>query len=235
MAANTGKQEAALRLRGLPRSLSMSHPVLAGHDRVELKLPDALAAHAGAATVSLPVREKRGKVAAVRLRLNRRAPPGCYTAKLAIGDETRDISLDIAPAPRLAIFPPSAHFDAAAGKEAVLDITFTNTGNVAIDLPERAVVGLFDDDGLEMAFVETYRQQTDSPTELLGTWLRSLRNGYGGLLKLRVTGGGALLPGDERIIRAAAHVPEGLSAGHSYHGVWELGPVNYRIAVTAQR
>jgi hypothetical protein len=166
--------------------------------------------------------------------LKRTAPPGRYAAKLAVGDALLDVDLDIAPAPQLSFFPPKAWFSAAPGQEAALDVTITNIGNVAVDLPEQSVVGLFDDDGIEAAFVEAYRQLTDQPAEVFGTWFRSLRHGCG-LLKLHLKGGDTLLPGQERTVRITARLPEELRPGQSCHGIWRLGPVPYGIGVTAQR
>ncbi|MEA3037594.1 MAG: hypothetical protein QOE79_107 [Sphingomonadales bacterium] len=214
--------------RGSPRRLSSSHPALAG--RVgEIVLPDELAAEASGPAISL-----RGSRAAARLSLPSTSPPGRYAAQLRVGDETVPVELDIAPTPRLKVFPTSAHFAAGADSEASVDINVANVGNVAIDLPPRFVVGMFDDDGLEMAFVEAYREETDDPARLFGSFLRGLRSGYGGLLKLRIgKGAGSLAPGEERSLTLSAHLPETLKPGHSYHGIWKLGPVHYRITVAA--
>ncbi|HLL31494.1 MAG TPA: hypothetical protein VK403_10895 [Allosphingosinicella sp.] len=183
---------------------------------------------------SLPLQAHSGGGASVSL--SRTTPPGRYKAQLRLGDETVPVELDVAPAPRLKVFPTTAHFTASPGGEASVDVTFANVGNVAVELPSRFVAGIFDDDGLEIAFVEAYRNDSDDPVRLLGSFLRGLRNGYGGLLKLRVGKGvGSLEPGDERTVKLSAHLPETLKPGHSYHGIWKLGPLHYRITVAAQK
>jgi hypothetical protein len=236
MAKRSAKGESPLLFRGLPHRLSLSNAALAGHECGEILLPDTLAVHSRCAAHSLPVRHGCAKDPSVRLRLDRTAPPGRYQAQLRLSGKSVPVELDIAPAPRLHAFPPSAEFVGKPGYDAVAEVTLTNKGNVAIELPERFVTGIFDDDGLETAFAETYRQDTDDPVELFGAWLRSLRSGYGGMLKLRIaSGAGTLPPGAERTIALSAHLPECLKPGHFYHGIWKLRPMRYRFKVAAQR
>lgn len=225
-----------LSFRGLPHRLSLSSPALAGHECGEIVLPDELAAHSKSAVIPLPVRRSRSRGPSLSLILDRTTPAGRYEAHLRLSGKSVPVMLEIAPAPRLSVFPLSADFASRPGGDSVVDIVLVNNGNVLIELPERSVTGIFDDEGLETAFAETYRQDTDDPVQLFGHWLRKLRDGYGGLLKLRIaSGGGSLPPGAERTITLSAHLPESLKQGHSYHGIWELGPVHYRITVAVQR
>ncbi|HET9640762.1 MAG TPA: hypothetical protein VFP12_16325 [Allosphingosinicella sp.] len=224
-----------LRFRGAPQWLSLSSPALAGHECGDLILPEALAAHCGA-NLSLPVRNSCAEGAYLRLRLAPTAPVGRHQAELRLSGKSVPVEIDIAARPSLRAFPPSAHFVGSPGEDPSVEIDLANRGNVAIDLPERSAVGIFDDIGLETAFAETYRSESDDPVQLLGSWLRSLRGGYGGLLKLRIdSGAGPLAPGEERSFRLSAHFPEGLKRGHSYHGVWKLGPLHHRITLAVQR
>lgn len=215
--------------------LSLASPVLTGHARGELLLPESLARYADGASVSVPVRAKGQGGASLRLRLDRTAPPGRYQAQLMLDGKANAVQIDIAAAPRIEIFPKRISFSGAPGESVRADLTVANTGNVAIDLPARFAVGLFDDDGLETAFVETYRRQTDDPTELMGTWLRSLRDGYAGLLKLRAKGSGTLSPEDERDATLSTRLPAGVKPGHSYHGIWKIGATHFRICVDVRR
>jgi hypothetical protein len=225
-----------MRFQGLPHRLSLSDAALAGHERGEILLPPALAAHSAVATLSLPVRHRRGCGASVRLRLDPTAPAGRHRAELRLAEASFPVELDIAPAPRLRIFPPSADFAGRPGEEAAIEVALANIGNVPIELPARFATGIFDDDGLELAFAETYREDTDDPAQLLGCWLRALRCGYGGLLKLRIgAGAGILAPCTERTVTLRARLPERLKPGHSYHGIWKIGPVHYRLTVAVQK
>ncbi|HXJ03436.1 MAG TPA: hypothetical protein VNH44_19605 [Micropepsaceae bacterium] len=236
MAKRPAPSAKPLSFRGTPRRLSLSNPELAGHECGEIVLPEELAAHGESSVIALPVRNSRLNGPSLKLRLDHATPAGKYQAQLRLSGKSVPVTLEIAPAPRLSVFPESANFAGKAGGESELDMTVVNKGNVAIELPERSIVGLFDDEGLEAAFAETYRQDTDDPVQLAGHWLRKLRDGYGGLLKLRIgSGSGSLPPDAERTIVVSAHLPENLKRGHSYHGIWEIGPVNYRVAVAVQR
>ncbi|HEY5724156.1 MAG TPA: hypothetical protein VIT45_17740 [Allosphingosinicella sp.] len=224
-----------MRFRGVPQWLSLSNSALAGHECGEIVLPDALTAHCGA-TLSLPVRNSCADGASLRLRLAPTAPAGRHLAELRLSGKSFPVELDIAPRPSLRAFPSSAHFAGKPGDNPAIEMSLANRGNVAIELPARAATGIFDDIGLETAFAETYREKSDDPAHLLGSWLRALRGGYGGLLKLRIgAGAGNLEPGEERSFEISAHLPECLKPGHSYHGVWKLGPLHYRITVAVQR
>jgi hypothetical protein len=236
MAKHPATGEKTLRFRGSPHRLSLSNAVLGEHESGEIVLPEELAAHSHSPTIPLPVRKSRAAGPSLRLSLDRTAPAGRYQAELRLSGKSVPVTLEIAPTPRLSVFPLSADFSGAPGSNAEVEIVLANTGNVAIDLPERSVTGIFDDEGLEVAFADTYRQDTDDPGQLFGHWLRKLREGYGGLLKLRIaSGAGSLESGAERTIVLSAHLPENLKRGHSYHGIWELGPVNYRVTVAVHR
>jgi hypothetical protein len=230
------RREPPLRFRGTPRRLSLSSPALAGHEAGEIVLPEALGARCGGARQVLAVRQRRCQDPEMRLRLAETTPAGRYEAKLYLDGKAVPVQLDIEPVPSLDTFPSRAEFAAKAGKNAAAEITLTNTGNVAVELPEAMVAGLFDDDGLENAFVETYRCDSDDPVVLAGTWLRALRGNHAGLLKIRVAAGaGMLAPGEERTIGLAAQLPETLKPGHSYHGVWKQRPIRLRLHISVQR
>jgi hypothetical protein len=225
-----------LRLFGPPNRLSFAGTEIAAGDGGRLILPDSLQRYADTSEIPVSVRATRRGTRRMRMRLSRATPPGRYPAELEIAGRRYPLTLDVAEAPRLRISPLSATFAGRPGDTAEVELTFTNGGNVAMTVPETIAVGLFDDDGIEAAFADTYRQESDNAQELVGHWLRKLREGYGGLLKLRVVeGAGELAPADSRTVRISTALPKKLKPGHGYHGVWEFGPVFYRIAVTVQR
>jgi hypothetical protein len=231
MATTRKTDSEPLRVLGAPRRLTLVSQLPGEAEEAELALPDALSEFAGGRVVALPVR-RRPDGGRLRLRLPRSTPPGSYAAELRIAGQTYPVSIEVAPQPRLRIFPPSAEFAAAPRGTAETTLTVVNEGNVAIEVPERVAIGLFDDEGLETAFADTYRQDTDDPLKLLGHWFGKLREGYGGLLHIHVvSGAGPKPPGSESTVVLKATLREGQRPGHSYHGVWSLGPVNYRINV----
>ena len=81
-------------------------------------------------------------------------------------------------------------------------------------------------------FAETY---PESAIRVWGTG-QPLRGNHAGLLKMKVvSGAGVLAPGEERTIGLAAHLPDTLRPGHSYHGVWKQRPIRLRLHVSVQR
>lgn len=236
MATRAAPDAESLRLVGRPRKLVLSSPALADSDRYELELPKELKPYAADDKIELRVRKRRFGFDHVRLRLAQAAPPGHYTATLRAGDKAIPISVDIAPSRRLHLFPTSAEFEGAPKASVEIALTVTNGGNVSIDIPERAVAGIYDDDGLETAFADTYRQETNDPLQLLGHWVTKLREGHGGLLKLHIAeGAGALEPGTRRTLTIKTNLPEILKPGHSYHGIWQLDPAQFRVNVKVTR
>jgi hypothetical protein len=234
MATSTGGSP--LRLFGPPNRLSFAGTDIATGDRGTLILPDSLQRYAETREIPVSIRATRRGTRRMRTRLSRTVPPGSYPAELEIAGRKYPLTIDVAEAPRLRIFPLSATFAGRPGDTAEVELTFTNGGNVAIEVPETIAVGIFDDDGIEAAFADTYRQDSDNAQELVGHWLRKLREGYGGLLKLRVVeGAGELAPAAARVVKISTALPRKLKPGHGYHGVWEFGPVFYRVAVTVQR
>jgi hypothetical protein len=229
-------RSAPLRLFGPPNRLSFTGPELGESDSCAVILPDSLQRYAEARAVPLAVRTGRTGAKGLRMRLARTTPPGRYAAELQVSGKSYPLTLDVASAPRLRIFPLSADFEGKSGETAEAEVNFANDGNVEITVPETVAVGIYDDHGIEAAFADTYRQDSDNAEVLVGHWLRKLREGYGGLLKLQIVeGAGALEPGQQRVIKIATRLPKKLKPRHSYHGIWEFGPVFYRIGVTVQQ
>ena len=229
-------RSAPLRLFGPPNRLSFAGPELGESDSCAVILPDSLHRYAEGHAIPLPVRTGRSGAKGLRMRLARTTPPGSYAAELQVSGKSYPLTLDVASAPRLRIFPLSADFEGKSGGTAEVEINFANDGNVAIAVPETVAVGIYDDHGIEAAFADTYRQDSDNAEVLVGHWLRKLREGYGGLLKLHIVEGAGLLdPEERRVIKIRTTLPKKLKPRHSYHGIWEFGPVFYRIGVTVQQ
>ena len=89
-------------------------------------------------------------------------------------------------------------------------------------------------DGIELAFAQTYRLDTDDATQLVGQLLQKLREGHGGLLKIRIDGAGPLDAGANRVLTLRAHLAQKLKPGHSYHGSWRLEPLRIKVRVSVR-
>jgi hypothetical protein len=191
------------------------------------------AAHVDRTPVRIRRRRRDSGRSPLRIRIDKRTPPGDYEAVLRAGGETYPVRITVEPAPGLSASPAEIVFAGAPGDEAEARLTLINTGNVAIDIPRSASVGIYDDDGIEQAFAQTYRLETDDANQLVGHLLQKLREGHGGLLKINVDGAGTLDGGSSCVLSLRAQLaPKHLKAGHSYHGVWSLDPLHIAVAVT---
>ncbi len=170
-----------------------------------------------------------------RLRLNRTTPPGNYKARLRSGRKSYPVNLTVEPYLRLKFRRAETLFSGIPGRVARAHIQVFNKGNVAFEFPHNNVCGIYVEKGVETAFASMYRQSTEDVDTLLKHFLSKLRDGHGGLLKIRTLGGSVLVePGHTENIRLSAQLPSKLKAGHYYHGVWRLENVHQRIKVFAE-
>ncbi len=195
---------------------------------------------AGAAQIErTPPRIRRRRRASgrppLRIRISHATPPGDYEAVLRSGEVRYAARITVEAAPRLHMTPAGLRFEGAAGDAALARVLLANTGNVAIDVPKSISVGIYDDDGVEQAFAQTYRLETDDPTVLVGHLLHKLREGHGGLMKIHIDGAGPLEAGGHRELTLRAELAAKLRPGHSYHGVLSLDPLQAAVAVIVRR
>jgi hypothetical protein len=223
----TGKSR-AVHFHGPPRRLRLT----AGQPGpvVSVKLPNTL--HAYVDERHRVVR--RGDDAArTHLRLRKDTPPGDYDITIERGDGTTETAtLSVEPRTRLRITPSALHFAGAPGAKATAKLRIENRGNVAIEIPETVVTGIFDDDGIETALAAAYRSESDDLNEIVGTVFGRLREAHGGLLKMRIIeGAGLLAVGAWRSIVIEVLLGAKLHSGHGYHGTFELDGVTVALTV----
>lgn len=182
-------------------------------------LPEQLAAGPRA-----PLRRGRHG-ARTRLRLPPETPPGEYTVSLSFaGGKQSQAKVSVQPRSRLRFTPSALRLAAPPGTTVKASLLIENRGNVAIDIDDVLITGLFDDDGIEAALASIYRLDTTDVSEIVGHGFARLREAHGGLLKLRVVAGaGTLEPGDQRVLELETRLAEKLQPKHGYHGVLELG------------
>lgn len=220
-----------LKASGEPHRLSLASAFFDDQSSVIVDLPAGLSDIRGQSRIEIPIRRRRGELSRIRLRLPRLTPPGAYAANVRCGTKSAPILLEVAPYRRLKVWPAALRFQGQRGRDCAAFLTFANAGNVAVTLPERAHLGVYDDDGLEAAFAAAYRQETDDPLEMAKTFVRRLREGHGGLLQLRIDGGGPLLPGEQRTVEIVTRLRQAIKPGHSYHGAWKLEDQNLAVHV----
>lgn len=215
---------------GPPRRLELGDAALGAVTAVEL--PAGVRAPAGDALAW-----RAGDPGAARLRLARDTPPGDYTAIVQRADGTRTpVTLQVQARPRLRLRPGTLQLQGVPGQRVVASLVAENRGNVAIEIPEQAVGGVFADDGIETAFSAAYRQDSDDLDQIARTLFGKLRESHGGLVKVRVTAGaGALAVGARRELALEFDLGRTLKAGRGYHGSIPLAghAFGLRIAVIA--
>ena len=220
----------ALKMLGEPHRLAMGAAVFNGQTTATIDLPEGLADAHGARTITAAVRLRAGENGRIRLRLAKTTPPGIYRAEVRTGDSATPIDIEVLPTRRLKVSPPGLRFSGAVGDDCRAAFILVNAGNAPFEVPERAHFGIYDNEGVETAFATAYREN-DEPMELIKTFVRKLRDGHGGLLKLRIEGAGPVEPGGERMVVATARIHDRLKPGHAYHGVWKLQDLNYAVSV----
>jgi hypothetical protein len=238
MAAKTASDtRQAVHFAGPPHRLQLlSAPAI---DLADVHLEASPDLASAARVERTPPRLRRRRAASgrppLRIRIDRATPPGDYDAVVLAGGIRYPARITVEAAPRLHATPASLRFDGAPGDGAVTRLMLANTGNVAIDIPKLTSVGVYDDDGVEQAFAQTYRLETDDPTALVGHLIHKLREGHGGLMKIEIDGAGPLEAGTSRQLSLRAELAPKLRPGHSYHGVWSLDPLQVAVAVTVRR
>lgn len=178
------------------------------------------------------LRGRRG----MSLRLRPDAPPGDHQAVLRAGGQSWPVRLHVLPQVEVQMTPAGLSFTGAPGERVSCRAAIANSGNVAVELPKLAPVGIFADDGLESAFAATYADGADDFEEVFEAFHRRLREAHGGLMKLSITeGAGPLAPGASAVLEITAQLPEKLTRGRRYHGVWRTGFLNVAVKVTASK
>jgi hypothetical protein len=117
--------------------------------------------------------------------------------------------------------PSELSFVGAPGSTATALLTLVNAGNVPVDLPKTAPIGVFDDEGVETAFAATYGKTVETFDNFVQIFHGKLREAHGGVMKLTLTrGAGVHLPGARAVVEMALDLPKDLKPGHRYHGVF---------------
>jgi hypothetical protein len=196
----------------------------------QLQLLDEAGAPVGAPS-SVVLRGAGGHLR-LRGRLERHLPPGRYTAELKVGEETHLLSVEVEPVLGLRPDPPVLVLRGAPGATARAEVTLVNRGNVAAEIPDHGVLGVFRRNGLETAIAHAYRSEEQDGLRVLARFVEGLREEHGGLVKLRIEEGtGPLAPGAAARIRLSAALPEGLRPGQVYAGTWKLANLSYAVRI----
>lgn len=228
--AATGKGSQTVHLRGAPPNLSAVVQLgraTRGSVLTSLDLPKALGETQLSAVLS-PLGD--GGAARVRLKLPRTTPPGTYHGTLEIEEESKAIVVEVEPRVRMRIFPTQASLQARPGETNELRLSLANLGNVAFDVPRIARLGLFHKQGMDLAVGRAFLAELAEDERRIDRFAEELREGYGGVAKLRVRkGSGKLEPNDARDLDIVLEVPSQVVPSRTYWGLWSFYDTNYKI------
>lgn len=167
----------------------------------------------------------------LRARIDPYLQPGTYDAELVAEGAVRRISVVIDPLVSLRVDPPTLRLVGNPGAAMQTSIVIANVGNIPAHLPDHGAVGVYEVNGVETAIGRAYRSDTENAMETLNRFIKELRRGYGGLIRLRLEGVQPLRPGQACSVAIIATPSERLRAGHVYTGVWPLENLNYAVRV----
>jgi hypothetical protein len=221
-------------IRGSPRRLTGVVPLgLAMGLQGELRLLDDSGKPVGEPVPAALRPSGAEGLARVKFKLRKTLAPGRYKAQLVVHGDPHVVAFEVDPLPLLRAEPPMLRLQAAPGAAAAATVMLINQGNVAIDVPDRAVVGVFEDDGVENALARAYRADTEDGLQIFKTFVEGLRTSYGNMLNLQVVeGAGALKPAEARTLRLSLAVPDRLKARRVYSGFWSLANLNYTVEIS---
>lgn len=201
---------------------------------MEFDLEGPLANFLASTRPALRLRQARGS-RRLKLRLRPDTPPGDYPGVLRTGKQTWPANARVQPFLRARLEPAELSFRGSPGETATCLTILVNEGNVPVELPKHAPLGIFDDDGIETAFAATYRENGETIDAFLSTFTRKLREAHGGLMKLSLLrGAGSHPPGAAVAVEVAAELPGALLKGHRYHGIWSTDFANIAVSVIAR-
>ena len=220
------------RLSG-PAQLPVAGPL---HLEVSLDLPEGL--KRASPFYAQPFVIGAGEDTWLRLSIPASTPPGTYNGTIRIGDTIHDLAVEVEPFVQLRFIPATLVLRGAAGSSVPRGFTLFNTGNTAISLREVHAFGVFDVNGIDDAFGQTFRAELKPRERRLDLFAEALAKGHGGLVRVRIhKGAGKVLPATANQIEATFRLADRMRAGRTYAGTFSIdyAPYGVRIETTARR
>ncbi|UCH64118.1 MAG: hypothetical protein JSU77_06785 [Fidelibacterota bacterium] len=222
-----------IHIRGAPPHLSAVLPLrrpVSGPVSASVDLPKKVAEMAPlSARVSLL---GHAGLTHLHLKLPRNTPPGAYQGAVEIEDQRKLLIVEVEPRARIRVIPKRATIQSQAGKTADLKITLINMGNVALEVPKTSSFCIYQQRGVDLAIGRTFQAELDKNERRIDRLMEELREGYGGVVKLKIKmGAGKLEPGDARDLDIVLQLPAQVVAGCSYWGSWPLFGYNFKIDI----
>jgi hypothetical protein len=181
----------------------------------------------------LVVQEIEGVGARVTVSLSRLTAPGAYEGKLRVGGTERPLLIEVEPRVRLGIDPRRLYFQAASEAKVEADVTFTNLGNVALELPAEGALTLLQMGGFSGAIGRAATGEAAKGQRRIDALAEAAAEAVGGVVRIKIDGAGELGPGETRAVHLTLTLPDRLEPGRTYWGTWAVHNVNYVVRVEA--
>jgi hypothetical protein len=228
-----GESAATVRFRGSPERLTGSAPLPSGGPLnldVRLDLPEELG---GSAPVyAQPLAANIGALAWLRLSLPTSTPPGTYAGTIRLGERPYKVAVEVEPRLQLRFSPVGLVLLGAPGSAVSGGFTLFNTGNVAFEVRRLYAFGVFDVDGLDNAFGQTFRARLQPGERRIDRFAEALGEGHGGLVRARIVkGAGEVPPNSIREVGATFRLPDRMRSGRAYAGTLPLDYARYGVRI----
>jgi len=222
-----------VRFKGSPERLTGLAPAPAAGPldlQVRLDLPEPFQSVLPA--YAQPLTAAPGAPALLRLALPSSTPPGTYTGTIRVGDIDRSVAVEVEPLIRIRFNPVSLVLHGAPGANISAPFNLYNVGNSEFDVLRVYAFGVFDVDGLDDAFGQTFRTKLRPGERRIDVFAEKLADGHGGLVRVRIEKGSGTVPaGAVREVRAVFRLPDRMRPGRSYAGTLPLNYARYGVRI----
>jgi hypothetical protein len=224
---------ATVRFRGSPERLTGSAPLPSGGPlslEVRLDLPKELG---GSAPVyAQPLAADTGPMVWLRLALPTSTPPGTYAGTIRLGERPHKVAVEVEPRLQLRFSPVGLMLRGAPGSAVRGGFTLLNTGNVAFQVRTVYAFGVFDVDGLDNAFGQTFRARLGTGERRIDRFAEALTEGHGGLVRVKIVkGAGEVPPNSVREVEGSFRLPDRMRPGRVYGGTMPLNYARYGVRI----
>ncbi len=217
----------AIVLRGPPRRLSAVVKLETSSREI---LPITLKLPGGSAVFRARMAPFGGDTTELRLGLPRQTPPGTYGGLAVIGEENREIVVEVEPVEHTRVHPQETTITAAPGSREEFSVTVLNGGNVSLQIPRTSEFDLEDDDGQDRALGRALRAELKKDETRMDRFFEEVREAHGGEARVTVgEGAGEVKPGQSCELRVQLDVPVTVKVGRTYMGDWEIGDASHPI------
>ena len=225
--------ETTLHITGPPRRLRLVDSLFSESLDVQLFTKKAFGEFTKGQILPCRVRKfSKERPLDLRVKLPANTKPGNYPAKLETGKESHSVIIRVEESTKLKHYPGQLRFSAKPGGKISQKVSFENQGNITTTLPKDGIGNLYLDSGIPEAVASTLQSQADDGDDFFKHLLLKLRDGYGGLIKIKfIADDFELKPGEKKTYSLEGRLPKNLKTGERYFGIWHVADFHFLINV----